>query len=72
MKRLKEIFAGYVTVSEAARYLGRSYSQICRYVRTGRLDAKQGGRVLFISTPSIKAFKHPAIGRPKKEKKSPR
>jgi len=45
--------AGMVTVSEAARILGRSIEQVRRYLREGKLKGRHIGRQWFIEKASL-------------------
>lgn len=47
---------------EAAEFLGVHYMTVYRYIRTGRLPARQSGSQWVIAGPDLKRFDQPKIG----------
>ena len=55
---------GYYTIEEAVPIIGRSHSQICRYVRDGLLPAKDLGHQLLVEQAAVHEFQPPPRGNP--------
>ena len=50
---MSEPVAGYITVQEAARNMGRSTEQVRRYLREGKLDGQRIGGQWFIKEQAV-------------------
>ena len=55
---------GFYTVEEAARILGKSHSQVCRYIRHGLIAARTIGKSKLIEQADIHEFTPPPRGNP--------
>lgn len=58
------LFPGLLTSYEAASFLGRSHSQVCRYVRLNLLPAKRVGNNILIDESALRKFNPPPRGNP--------
>jgi predicted site-specific integrase-resolvase len=59
-----------ITIADAAAFLGLDKSNLCRYVREGRLGTfrRVGERVILLRTAAVVEFKKKPRGRPRKER----
>ena len=55
---------GYCTAKEAAKAIGKSHTQVCKYVRDGLLPAVRVGRSFLIDEQKVRDFTPPPIGNP--------
>jgi excisionase family DNA binding protein len=55
---------GFYTVHEVAAIIGRSHSQVCRYIRAAHLPAKRVGREILVPQSAVKEFSLPKRGNP--------
>lgn len=53
---------GTITVSEAARRLGRSIEQVRRYLREGKLKGRRIGQQWFIEEAALRRIHKPVAG----------
>ena len=61
---------GLLTVTEAAKLIGVSHSQVTRYVNQGILPAKRIGQTILIDESDAANFERPRRGNPKLLQKS--
>jgi len=63
---------GYYTIGEAAEVLGRSESQVSRYIKHGLLEAVDLGHQKLIEQSAVHTFTPPLRGNPtfRRESKS--
>ncbi len=61
---------GMITVTEAARRLGRSLEQVRRYLREGKLKGERIGQQWFIEEASLGLLYRPAGGRLRRVKET--
>ena len=64
MSNVKDLFPGYVSAMEAAQSIGRSHSQITRYIKNGLIKSKKIGRQHIIREADIEGFVPPPAGNP--------
>lgn len=62
---------GFYTVYEAAEILGRSHSQVCRYIRQGLLPARDLGGQRLLEQSAVHNFTPPPRGNPEFRKPEP-
>jgi excisionase family DNA binding protein len=55
---------GYCTAKEAAGIIGKSHTQLCKYVRDGLLPAIRVGKSLLINEERLRDFVPPPMGNP--------
>jgi len=55
---------GFYTVDEAARIIGKSHSQVCRYIRHGLLSARTIGKSKLLQQADVHGFTPPPRGNP--------
>lgn len=55
---------GFYTVDEAARVIGKSHSQVCRYIRHGLLAAVTIGKSKLVEQAKVHEFIPPPRGNP--------
>lgn len=55
---------GYCTPTEAAVIIGRSYTQVCKYVRDGLLPSIRVGKSVLIEHDKVQTFSPPLRGNP--------
>jgi excisionase family DNA binding protein len=55
---------GYCTAKEAANVIGKSHTQVCKYVRDGLLPSIRVGKSLLIETEKLESFTPPPRGNP--------
>ncbi len=55
---------GFYTVDEAARIIGKSHSQVCRYIRHGLLSARTVGKSKLLQQADVHEFTPPPRGNP--------
>lgn len=55
---------GYYTPIEAAIVLGKSRTQVCKYVRDGLLPAARVGKNILIEQAKVHSFTPPPRGNP--------
>jgi hypothetical protein len=55
---------GYIDVFQAARIIGRSYSQTCRYIEDGLLPARRVGAQRLVRKRDAETFTPPPRGNP--------
>ena len=60
----KHPFAGYMTIAEAATFLGISRSLVARYVQQGKLPGHKIGVQVFVEAKAVKAFVPAPRGNP--------
>ena len=64
MAIISELPKGYIDVEDAARVIGVSYSQCCRYIEAGLLPARQIGFQRFVRERDALSFERPPRGNP--------
>ncbi len=55
---------GFYTVEEAAGILGKSHSQVCRYIRKGLIAARTIGKSKLLEQAEVHQFTPPPRGNP--------
>lgn len=55
---------GFFTVQEAARLIGVSSAQVNKYIRDGKLKARDLGKQWLIPQDAVNAFERPPRGNP--------
>ena len=58
------ILPDYYTIREAAEVIGRSQSQVSRYITRGLLEAKSFGPIKLIRQADVHSFTPPPRGNP--------
>lgn len=60
--------ADYIDTAAAARAIGVDVSQVCRYIRSGRLVGTRVGRSWLVRRDDVAAFVRPPMGNPQLNK----